>query len=52
MTVMSNQKEEQAKPLLGGGDMKFYPQTALQHAGALFSSNITPWMGMWWWIVS
>jgi len=45
MTVMSNQKEEQAKPLLGGGDMKFYPQTALQHAGALFSSNITPWMG-------
>lgn len=25
--------------------MKFYPQTALQRAGALFSSNATPWTG-------
>jgi len=45
MTVISNQEEEQAKPLLGGGEMKFYPQTALQRAGARFSSNATPWTG-------
>lgn len=45
MTVISNQEEEQAKPLLGGGEMKFYPQTALQRAGATFSSNTTPWTG-------
>ena len=25
--------------------MKFYPQTALQWAGARFSSNTTPWTG-------
>ena len=42
---MSNQKEEQAKPPLGGGEMKFYPQTALVRAGARFSSNATPWTG-------
>jgi len=45
MTVISNQEEEQAKPMLGGGEMKFYPQTALQRAGATFSSNATPWTG-------
>ena len=45
MTVISNQEEAQAKPLLGGGEMKFYPQTALQRAGAKFSSNATPWTG-------
>lgn len=45
MTVISNQEEEQAKPLLGGGEMKFYPQTALVRAGAKFSSNTTPWTG-------
>ena len=45
ITVISNQEEEQAKPLLGGGEMKFYPQTALQRAGATFSSNTTPWTG-------
>ena len=45
MTVISNQEEAQAKPLLGGGEMKFYPQTALQRAGARFSSNTTPWTG-------
>jgi len=45
MTVISNQEEAQAKPLLGGGEMKFYPQTALQRAGATFSSNATPWTG-------
>lgn len=45
MTVISNQDEEQAKRLLGGGEMKFYPQTALQEAGARFSGNSTPWTG-------
>lgn len=45
MTVISNQEEEQAKPQLGGGEMKFYPQTALQRAGARFSSNTTPRTG-------
>jgi len=25
--------------------MKFYPQTALQQAGAKFSSNAAPWTG-------
>jgi len=43
ITVISNQEEEQAKPHLGGGEMKFYPQTALQRAGAKFRSNATPW---------
>lgn len=43
VTVISNQEEEQAKPQLGGGEMKFYPQTALQQAGAQFRSNATPW---------
>lgn len=42
-TVISNQEEEQAKPLLGGGEMKFYPQTALEQAGGRFSSNTAPW---------
>lgn len=39
MTVISNQEEELAKGLLKGGVMKFYPQTALQQAGAEYSSN-------------
>lgn len=43
VTVISNQEEEQAKPQPGGGEMKFYPQTALQQAGAKFRSNATPW---------
>jgi len=42
-TVISNEEEEQAKPLLQGGEMKFYPQTALQQAGGRFSSNAKPW---------
>ncbi|KVV43107.1 thiamine biosynthesis protein ThiJ [Burkholderia territorii] len=42
MTVISNAEEEQAKGLLGGGAMKFYPQTALQRAGAIYSSNEVP----------
>ncbi len=45
MTVISNQEEEQAKPMLGGGEMKFYPQTGLERAGAHYRSNTTPWTG-------
>jgi putative intracellular protease/amidase len=43
MTVISNAEEEQAKGLLGGGSMKFYPQTALQQAGGTYSSNRASW---------
>lgn len=43
MTVISNQEEEQAKPMLGGGEMKFYPQTALEAAGAQYRGNSSPW---------
>ncbi|GAB3254465.1 type 1 glutamine amidotransferase domain-containing protein [Chitinimonas naiadis] len=43
MTVISNQEEEQAKGLLKGGTMKFYPQTALEAAGGKYSSNTQPW---------
>lgn len=43
LTVISNQEEEQAKAQLGGGAMKFYPQTALQQAGAQYASNAAPW---------
>lgn len=42
-TVISNQEEEIAKGLLNGGAMKFYPQTALEKAGGVFSSNSAPW---------
>ncbi len=42
-TVISNQEEQQAKSLLQGGEMKFYPQTALERAGGRFSGNATPW---------
>jgi putative intracellular protease/amidase len=43
VTVISNQEEEQAKPQLGGGEMQFYPQTALQQAGVRYRSNAAPW---------
>lgn len=43
VTVISNQEEEQAKSLLGGGEMLFYPQTALEQAGARHRSNAAPW---------
>ena len=43
VTVISNEEEEQAKPQLGGGEMKFYPQSALQQAGVRYSSNTAPW---------
>ncbi|MBV4521145.1 type 1 glutamine amidotransferase domain-containing protein [Pseudomonas sp. SWRI74] len=42
-TVISNQEEELAKGLLNGGTMKFYPQTALEQAGGVYSSNTSPW---------
>ncbi|MCQ1768469.1 type 1 glutamine amidotransferase domain-containing protein [Neorhizobium galegae] len=37
LTAFSNQEEEVAKGLLGGGEMKFYPQDALTRAGGQFS---------------
>lgn len=43
MTVISNQEEEQAKALLKGGEMKFYPQTVLQSLGGKYQSNTTAW---------
>lgn len=43
VTVISNQEEEIAKPQLGGGAMKFYPQTALEQAGVRYLSNAKPW---------
>jgi putative intracellular protease/amidase len=39
MTVISNDEEEAAKPMLNGGTMKFTPQTALQRAGGVYSST-------------
>lgn len=42
VTVFSNAEEDMAKPLLGGGEMKFYPQDALEKAGAIFVSNKAP----------
>ncbi len=41
--MISNQEEEQAKGALGGGEMKFYPQTALETAGARHVSNTSAW---------
>lgn len=43
LTVISNQEEELAKALLGGGEMKIYPQTALEAAGARHVSNEAPY---------
>lgn len=43
MTVISNKEEQAAKGLLNGGEMKFYPQTALEKAGGLYSSNTQNW---------
>ncbi|WP_115948409.1 type 1 glutamine amidotransferase domain-containing protein [Pseudomonas sp. GL-R-19] len=43
MTVISNKEEEAAKGLLNGGAMKFYPQTALEKAGGVYSSNTENW---------
>ncbi|NHZ33454.1 type 1 glutamine amidotransferase domain-containing protein [Massilia rubra] len=43
MTVISNQEEGLAQGSLKGGVMKLLPQTALETAGARYSSNATPW---------
>lgn len=43
MTVISNQEEDIAKGQLNGGEMKFYPQTALHDAGAKYQSNTVPY---------
>ncbi|MBB3429080.1 putative intracellular protease/amidase [Rhizobium sp. BK312] len=42
LTVISNREEEMAKGLLNGGQMKFYPQTALEQAGGKFSKADEP----------
>ncbi|MBK5567662.1 MAG: type 1 glutamine amidotransferase domain-containing protein [Ensifer sp. SSB1] len=42
MTVFSNGEEEMAKPLLKGGEMKFYPQDALALAGGMIANGDTP----------
>lgn len=39
LTVFSNAEEEASKGQLNGGEMKFYPQTALQQAGAKFQAK-------------
>lgn len=39
MTVFSNAEEEASKGQLNGGEMKFYPQTALEQAGAKFQAK-------------
>lgn len=45
MTVMSNTEENWAKRngRLGGGDMKYLPQTALEQSGGAYSSSLLPW---------
>ena len=43
VTVISDREEEIAKPQLGGGAMKFYPQAALQAAGVRYQSNVESW---------
>ena len=44
VTVFTNDEEEASKGQLGGGEMKFYPQTALQKAGLKFSKAAN-WQG-------
>ena len=43
MTVFSNDEEEAGKGWLGGGEMEFYPQTALQFAGGEYSQSSEVW---------
>jgi putative intracellular protease/amidase len=45
LTVFSNAEEEASKGQLNGGAMKFYPQTALEQAGAKFSAAPKEWEG-------
>jgi putative intracellular protease/amidase len=44
VTVFTNDEEEASKAQLGGGAMKFYPQTALEKAGLKFS-KAPNWQG-------
>jgi putative intracellular protease/amidase len=43
VTAFSNVEEDMAKAQLNGGEMKFYPQFALEQAGLNFSSAAQPW---------
>ncbi|AGH82252.1 ThiJ/PfpI domain-containing protein [Psychromonas sp. CNPT3] len=43
MTAFSNAEEEAGKAWLGGGEMKFYPQSALQLAGGQYSQSAEVW---------
>jgi putative intracellular protease/amidase len=43
MTVFSNAEEEAGKGWLGGGEMKFYPQSALELAGGEYSQSSDVW---------
>ncbi len=43
MTVFSNTEEDAAKGYLGGGAMKFYPQTALSKAGGDYQRSQADW---------
>lgn len=42
-TVFSNAEEEASKGRLNGGEMKFYPQTALEQAGLRFTAAKALW---------
>ena len=44
VTVFTNDEEEASKAQLGGGEMKFYPETALVKAGLKFSKAAN-WQG-------
>lgn len=43
MTVFSNNEEQASKAWLGGGEMQFYPQTALESAGGKYSQSADIW---------
>jgi len=43
MTVFSNKEEEASKAQLGGGTMKFYPETALVKAGGVYAASPALW---------
>ncbi len=43
MTAFSNREEALSKAALGGGAMRFYPQTALEQAGGSYASAAQPW---------
>jgi putative intracellular protease/amidase len=43
MTVFSNAEEEAGKGWLGGGEMKFYPQSALASVGGKYQQSTHLW---------